>query len=97
MTNEQKARLDELTKKMMRNYDFNDDFTREDYDEYCRLEAIRRAEYRQQEEPRLLEYFENHIKGKRWEEIDQECWDWYSDWHKDVYGYRPKTTAYCGR
>ncbi len=96
MTNEQKARLQELRTKMMRNFGYCDDFTEADYDEYCRLEAISHDEYRQREEPKLLEYFEKHIKGKSWEEIDQDRWDWYSDWHKDVYGRRPRTTAYCG-
>lgn len=97
MTKEQKARLDELRQKMMRNYYYCDDFTEADYDEYLRLDAINHDEYRQREEPRLREYFEKYIKGKSWEEIDQDRWDWYSDWHKDVYGYRPRTTEYCGK
>jgi hypothetical protein len=25
------------------------------------------------------------------EEIDPKAWDFYSDWHKDMYGYRPRT------
>ena len=97
MTKEQKARLNELTQKMMRNFDFSDDFTKEDYDEYLELSAISHDEYRQREEPRLREYFEQHIKGKAWEQISGDRWDWYSDWHKDVFGYRPRTISFNER
>lgn len=33
----------------------------------------------------LRKYFDEH-QSKGW---DDGSWSWYSDWHKDVYGYRP--------
>jgi hypothetical protein len=36
-----------------------------------------------------------YIEGKTWEEIDQDTWGWYSDWHKEVFGYRPHGIV-CG-
>jgi hypothetical protein len=35
------------------------------------------------------------IEGKSFDEIDPNCWDFYSDWHKDVFGYRPHGIV-CG-
>ena len=40
--------------------------------------------------PKLHEYFNKYIKGKKREEIEPEILDWYSDWYKDVYGFRPR-------
>ena len=34
-------------------------------------------------------FYDAHIKGKAWEELCPGDWDIYSDWHKDLYGYRP--------
>lgn len=51
--------------------------------------------YFNEEEPKLRAYFKEHIEGKSWDEIDDDCWGWYSDWHKDVYGYRPHGIV-CG-
>lgn len=37
------------------------------------------------EKKQLLDFFNQHqVNG--W---DDDSWSWYSDWHKDVYGYRP--------
>ncbi len=58
-------------------------------------EAEEEARYRAENEPKIRQYFAEHIEGKAWEEIDQECWDFYSDWHKDVFGYRPHGIV-CG-
>lgn len=33
----------------------------------------------------IREFFESHERNG-WSD---EAWDWYSDWHKDLYGYRP--------
>ena len=51
--------------------------------------------YVAENEPKVRAYFKEHFEGKTWEEIRQdeelyECWGYYSDWHKDVYGYRPR-------
>lgn len=62
------------------------------YEEYFRVEAQLQEMYREENEGPLLAYYEKHIKGKSFDEIDPERWDWYSDWHKDVYGYRPRRT-----
>lgn len=37
------------------------------------------------EKAKLRAYFDDHQKNG-WSD---ESWSWYSDWHKDVYGYRP--------
>jgi hypothetical protein len=59
--------------------------------EYCELTAIQNERYRERNQEAFDAFYEKHIKGKSWEEIDQEAWDFYSDWHKDMYGYRPRT------
>jgi len=66
------------------------------YAEYCELNIIDAREYREEQEPLIKAYFETHIKGKTWEEVDKDRFDFYSDWHKDVYGFRPRTLEYCG-
>ena len=89
MTNEQRARMLEIEAEM------NDgDMT--NFDEWADLCATEHEEYRERELPEITKYFEEHIKGKSWEELDQDCWDWYSDWHKDVFGFRPRQTYVLG-
>ena len=89
MTKEQKARMKAIEAEM------NDgDMT--NYDEWADLYATEKEEYRERELPEITRYFEEHIKGKSWEEIDQDRWDWYSDWHKDVFGFRPRQTRELG-
>lgn len=61
------------------------------YTEYSRLRAIQDERYRERNQEAFNAFYEKHIKGKRWEEIDPANWDFYSDWHKDMYGYRPRT------
>ena len=86
MTKEQKARMKAIEAEM------NDgDMT--NYDEWADLYATAREEYRERELPEITKYFEEHIKGKSWEEIDQDRWDW---WHKDVFGFRPRQTRELG-
>lgn len=51
--------------------------------------------YREENEPKIREYFARHIEGKTWAEIEPERWEFYSDWHKDVFGYRPHGIV-CG-
>jgi hypothetical protein len=58
-------------------------------------EAEEAERYRRENEPKLRAYFAEHFEGKTWDEIDPDCWDWYSDWHKDVFGYRPHGIV-CG-
>ena len=61
------------------------------YNEYNKLNAILDERYRAENQTAFNAFYEKHIKGRTWEEIDQEAWDFYSDWHKDMYGYRPRT------
>lgn len=56
--------------------------------------------YFAENEPKLQAYFLEHFAGKTSEQIraDEELyenWGFYSDWHKDVYGYRPHAVV-CG-
>lgn len=37
----------------------------------------------------LKEYRKNHFKGKKWNEVDKNDWNFYERWFKDVYGYLP--------
>ena len=57
-------------------------------------EAAEEEAYRLENEPKLRQYFFDNFYGKSWSEIENNeelysKWDFYSDWHKDVYGYRP--------
>lgn len=61
------------------------------YSEYCELTAILDERYRAENQASFDAFYEKHIKGKAWEEIDPEAWSFYSDWHKDMYGFRPKS------
>ena len=38
----------------------------------------------EEEKEKLHQYYVQYVNTS---EMD---WDWYSDWHKDVYGYRPR-------
>ena len=96
MTQAQQTRFRELMDKMARNYDFCEDFTHEDYNEYLDLAAIEQKEYREANEQPLTEFFNKNIKGRKWEDINPHDWDTYSDWHKDVFGYRPKSLVCVG-
>lgn len=56
--------------------------------------------YFAENEPKVRAYFREHFEGKEWEEIRQDeelydCWGYYSDWHKDVFGFRPRAVV-CG-
>ena len=51
--------------------------------------------YKEDNEPKIHKYFAEHFEGKTWEEIDPDLWQCYSDWHKDVFGFRPHGIV-CG-
>ena len=51
--------------------------------------------YRRENEPKIRACFAEHFEGRAWEDIDPDAWQWYSDWHKDVFGYRPHGIV-CG-
>lgn len=58
-------------------------------------EADEDERYRKENESKIRAYYAEHIEGKSFDEIDPNCWDFYSDWHKDVFGYRPHGIV-CG-
>lgn len=60
------------------------------YDEYIELNAILDERYREENQEAFDAFYAKHIQGKRREEIDDDTWSAYSDWHKDMYGFRPK-------
>lgn len=72
------------------NGEINDDWDKA-YKEYCQLTAIQNERYRLVNQEAFNAFYERNIKGKKWEEIDDDTWSFYSDWHKDMYGYRPRT------
>ena len=58
-------------------------------------QAAEEQKYREENEPKIREYFERNFAGKEWKDINPDDWSWYSDWHKDVFGYRPHGIV-CG-
>ena len=60
------------------------------YFRYCELSAKQHREYRANNSDKLKAFYDEHIANKAWDDIDPEAWNWYSDYHKDVFGYRPK-------
>lgn len=67
-----------------------------------KAEELKAAEddYVATEEPKLRAYFAKHFAGKTFDEISESAelcmmWDMYSDWHKEVFGYRPHAVV-CG-
>ena len=87
-TEEIRTRINELSAILNGIIDDNWDKA---YNEYNKLNAILDERYRAENQTSFNAFYEKHIKGKSWEEIRQEDWDFYSDWHKDMYGYRPRT------
>ena len=89
MTNEEiNARVNELSNIL--NGAIDDGWDKA-YKEYSELRAIQDERYRAENQDAFNAFYEKNIKGRSWEEIDPEAWQFYSDWHKDMYGYRPRT------
>lgn len=80
-------RLNELSKLLDMDTDWD-----KNYDEYCMLNAISNERYREENIEKFEQFFYKNIHCKEWEDINDETWDCYSDWHKDMFGYRPKST-----
>lgn len=64
--------------------------------EYFIGEVAEQEAYTRKNEPKLIAYWEKYFKGKTWEEVENDAtlysrFDFYSDWHKDVYGFRPRS------
>ena len=62
------------------------------YDEYCMINSILNQRYREENLEKFEQFFYKNIYCKEWADINGETWDCYSDWHKDMFGYRPKST-----
>ena len=71
--------------------DMNIDWDK-NYDEYCMLNNILDERYREENIEAFEKFFFKHIYAKEWNEIEPEILDTYSDWHKDMFGYRPRST-----
>lgn len=89
MSNEEiNQRIRELTNIL--DMQMMDNTWNEAYREYGRLNAVLDERWREECQADFDAFYEEHIKGKSWEEINPEDWSFYSDWHKDMYGFRPK-------
>lgn len=80
-------RIEELSKVL---YVATGDEWDKAYVEYFNLVDIQNERYRERNQAKFDAFYAKHIQGKSWEEIDPEAWGFYSDWHKDMYGFRPK-------
>lgn len=93
MTQEMKNRKKEL-ENIMDSYAWDESISREQYKAaYAEWRDIREQEdkeYAEKAYPDLKEYFEKYIKGRQWSDVEGETFDYYSDWFKDVFGYRPR-------
>ena len=68
-----------------------DKLWKETYDEYFILNGILDEIYREENQDKFDEFVNKYIRGKKYEEIDPDDFQYYSDWHKDMYGFRPKS------
>ena len=90
MTNEEiNTRLNELSKILDKGITNEWD---EAYDEYMTLTSILDERFRDDNMDEFIRFFQEHIEGKSFNEIDPEIYGTYSDWHKDMFGYRPRST-----
>ena len=56
---------------------------------WAEVEREDREYYERNYKP-FTEWVSVNISGKSIEDIAPETWDYYSDWHKDLYGFRPR-------
>jgi hypothetical protein len=59
------------------------------YKERSKLTYVLDERYRAENQSAFDAFYAKHIEGKSWSEIDPDAWQCYSDWHKDMYGFRP--------
>lgn len=72
-----------LRKKCEHEMDFgNQDRFSDFYDLYCTISRVEDDEYREENMDSFRE-FESHMHEPDFD------WGFYSDWHKDMFGYRP--------
>lgn len=85
-------RVRELSKMLDAMFYGDDNRWDSTYNEYCMLNSILNERYREENIEVFEEFFYKHIYGKKWNEIEPNILDSYSDWHKDMFGYRPRST-----
>lgn len=61
------------------------------YKKYFFLSSIMDERYREENQEQFDAFYEKNIKDKNCSEIDDDTWSFYSDWHKDMFGYRPRS------
>ena len=71
----------------------NDELFSPIYAVYLSYITVEQERYISENEEEFNKFYVNNINGKRYDEIEPEMLDWYSDWHKDMFGYRPRP---CG-
>lgn len=69
----------------------SEDAWQEAYDEYLILEGILDEIYREENQEKFDDFVNKYIRGRKYEEIDPDDLQFYSDWHKDMYGFRPRS------
>lgn len=87
MTKEQKNELKEIRKAMD---EMNDEYVFAHWDRFLELHELENEEYRKENQASFDKFYKENIEGKAWEDIDPENWQRYSDWYKDMYGFRPQ-------
>ena len=60
------------------------------YKERFQIVDILDERYKEANQAEFDAFYAKYIEGRSWEEIDPKAWEFYSDWHKDMYGFRPK-------
>lgn len=92
MSNVELATLSRKYSKILETTCHSENAWKDAYKEYSTINAILDERYRAENEYDFKRFYNEHISGRDWEEIDPEAWDYYSDWHKDMYGFRPRHT-----
>lgn len=91
MSNEEiNKRLQELSKILDKG--ITDEWD-EAYDEYMTLTSVLDERFRDENMDDFIRFFQEHIEGRTLNEVDPEMYSTYSDWHKDMFGYRPRSTS----
>lgn len=83
-------RVDRLGEGLMYSCEVGSKEWKDAYEEYSILNGILDEIYREENQEAFDKFVDEHIRGKKWEEIDPDDFQFYSDWHKDMYGFRPR-------
>ena len=87
MTDEERRALNKVLEHAMETEDgLAYDFA---YASWSMLYSIEDEEYYERNIESFRKWEEEHILSRSYDEITADDWGFYSDWHKDMYGYRP--------